>query len=129
MFDEKETPSALRNLVNEIYQVLIQLSESEKGLELIEIDIETMRSNMMNAILQDKNLYNDKPKYTNEEQRKVALKLQEDLSETFKITRADKMNAIELQKTLKALIEVKRKNFRVMELEFLFAIANPVLLK
>lgn len=113
----------MQNLSLEIYTDNVAFAAYSKTIEQIEEEIELFRANLTNGILHDF-LANGKPRFSNDEARKTQLRREESLSDALKTLKTTRANTIETQAQLKALIEKKRKLFRIAELNFLATCAG-----
>ena len=111
---------SMLGLAKEIYDANILLAEHDKNSELIDEKIDLLRFAIQKEIVEEKCPETGKSKHSNDIARKSELIIREQDHEPLKMMKSDRLDHIETNKKLLALIEFKRKQFLIAEKMMMF---------
>jgi hypothetical protein len=118
-FNLENTVAELQAIALDIFNKHEDLSESQKSLALIDLELERLNAAIMRSIISERDVMN-KPVYSNDVARQSEFIKQQNLSPAIIGLLTDRLNAREAINNLEAYIERKRKEFRIAELQFLY---------
>jgi hypothetical protein len=116
----KDLQTELDALAQNIHDDSVLLAEKQTEQHEIDDEIETIKAAMMSEIFNERQDGSGKPKYSNDDQRKVRLiELQNERADYRQLVTA-RRNSIQTQAAIAARIEMQRKSFKAKELFLLY---------
>lgn len=110
-----EKARELNDLAKSIFDNSLTLAKHDKGQEIIEEKIDSLKYGLQKEIVEERCPESGKPKHTNDLARKSELTMREQSHEPLRMLKADRLDHIETTKNLQALIEFQKRQFVIGE--------------